>query len=1173
MWSKITHLVKPRSDDSAREAVFIEATNSHEGNPNEFATPPPPPPPPNASVMSAVYELHPNLSVFKNNYESSGNVVSPPSSPSKGSKRSVFRRSLKAKLGLTPSSQGESSSIKENIQPATMEGPSPLKLAPKKVRASLQVDTFMAQTLPANQMAAAPKSEPLPPQPQTPQTEVPRMNDKDTYDPSVELQPSGTGSIRSILRDRNTPATGRSVRFFSRDAYRVISPDASEASMDDQMIPKLDSQDFLTKLKQSNASPDESIYQTKATDQDSVEDMFSPHTAGKVRKPLPFQPRHPPRSRNHSAASSRSSHSRTDSFSFGSPASVSSSSLIIPNVPADMSNLIDTSQDNVQDIAPSVDGSLRETIIKEETEGEMKREEADMSMNTIRRSSGLVLSPPFTSTPNPPRTGPRAILSPEGTVFHSMTNPESQFHSFADSPSQVSGTKFFTPDASKAVNGTVYFTPELGKSPFPSLPSGSTGPSKTIEPATLPEDVDTYSPEQLLACLRQQLDIQNEMAAQFEVDLTARDELVTILSAQLHTSEESLKKYRREVEKRQLAMRSLRRKVADLEALCNSLEDEVERSREETFDRSIMDEASEGALVVLHSNLGQLKGELEKVKDERTNAIQERNTIKEELERLRAEHGILTVKEQQLKDSLEERTAEIGRLQDELDSASRAKADAEELVEKLRQEVEEKQHELEEEREHVRLKEEGWEADRNDLEARLEGVRSDHVAHDADVDDFKQTITEKDEKLKVLGEELEAQWSNAEKADERIKSLEGEKEGLTKSVKVLGAKVEELGAQWKEAEARRAEVEEELNDVLGAKEEVEQDRDQLVDDVNFERENAEKLTQTIQELEVKLDELEQERQYALDSATRLEEMVRNRDTELDAAQARAVEREREAEELRAQMSKVSRDHGRLLDERLRNIDEMTQREASAVKQVEDVVRQKAENDVKLQSIEEEQRLLKDEMDRLRRQVHNLQQESADKEVKILQLVKERDQEREDKAGLNIALDSKQTELEFIKRKLGVKGTGGTTPAPSRISVDSHARRQTTTFATPSIRPKPRPSSITGLPKPAVLETPNKVGDSSRSTIRPTSTVKASRLPTVPRGTPLSASSLARSTSSLAQSTSTTRSRSAVQTKSGLHSRSSSVMSSSPASNVSLTESEKENAAPMRASTKRTLIPA
>src|SRR5712691_9264521 len=40
-------------------------------------------------------------------------------------------------------------------------------------------------------------------------------------------------SLRSILRDRNTPATGQSVRFFSRDAYRVMTPEGSATSEQD----------------------------------------------------------------------------------------------------------------------------------------------------------------------------------------------------------------------------------------------------------------------------------------------------------------------------------------------------------------------------------------------------------------------------------------------------------------------------------------------------------------------------------------------------------------------------------------------------------------------------------------------------------------------------------------------------------------------------------------------------------------------------------------------------------------------------------------------------------------------------------------------------------------------------------------------------------------------------
>lgn len=81
--------------------------------------------------------------------------------------------------------------------------------------------------------------------------------------------------------------------------------------------------------------------------------------------------------------------------------------------------------------------------------------------------------------------------------------------------------------------------------------------------------------------------------------------------------------------------------------------------------------------------------------------------------------------------------------------------------------------------------------------------------------------------------------------------------------------------------------------------------------------------------------------------------------------------------------------------------------------LDDWVRQKAEADVEMKTSKERVNALKDEVERLRRQVHELQQESADKEVKIVQITKQRAQDKEDLQGLNIALDSKQQELELV----------------------------------------------------------------------------------------------------------------------------------------------------------------
>jgi hypothetical protein len=57
--------------------------------------------------------------------------------------------------------------------------------------------------------------------------------------------------------------------------------------------------------------------------------------------------------------------------------------------------------------------------------------------------------------------------------------------------------------------------------------------------------------------------------------------------------------------------------------------------------------------------------------------------------------------------------------------------------------------------------------------------------------------------------------------------------------------------------------------------------------------------------------------------------------------------------------------------------------------------------------------MQEEMDKLRQTVQVLKQQSADQDVKMLQMEKRHDQDVEDKLGLNIALDSKQQELELV----------------------------------------------------------------------------------------------------------------------------------------------------------------
>lgn len=93
----------------------------------------------------------------------------------------------------------------------------------------------------------------------------------------------------------------------------------------------------------------------------------------------------------------------------------------------------------------------------------------------------------------------------------------------------------------------------------------------------------------------------------------------------------------------------------------------------------------------------------------------------------------------------------------------------------------------------------------------------------------------------------------------------------------------------------------------------------------------------------------------------------------------------------------------------------------------------------------------------------MQQTSAARDVTIVQLRKERERDRDDVNGLNIALDSKQQELELIKRKISLKSVAASsTPVPSR------AMRRESMIGTPSSRP---PSSMSDASKDGKSDAP------------------------------------------------------------------------------------------------------
>ena len=188
---------------------------------------------------------------------------------------------------------------------------------------------------------------------------------------------------------------------------------------------------------------------------------------------------------------------------------------------------------------------------------------------------------------------------------------------------------------------------------------------------------------------------------------------------------------------------------------------------------------------------------------------------------------------------------------------------------------------------------------------------------------------------------------------------------------------------------------------------------QLEEQLRGEHEQNGQLLSGSREQERRIASLDSEYRFAMDNVSRLEENIRQRDSEIANYSQGIAERQTAVEQLREQMMNLRQEHARIVDDQVQEMQGVTDSEKIARGEIETMKKTKAEADLALDTLKEQASALKDEVERLRRQVHELQQESADKEVKVVQLTKQRSQDKEDMQGLNIALDSKQQELELV----------------------------------------------------------------------------------------------------------------------------------------------------------------
>ncbi|KIY70068.1 hypothetical protein CYLTODRAFT_452090 [Cylindrobasidium torrendii FP15055 ss-10] len=1083
-------------------------------------------------VLGSVRQQHPNLSVFHpdDKADSPASTQPVPIEP-KGSRR----------FTLLPK--------KRDDDPARNRSPSPgpsMSILPKKKSSGNIAASLSRATAPESSRTKSPepvrrashdmlrspadasRSLPL----RRPSLDMLRL---DTSGPDA----TGFGSVRSILREPNTPGTGQNVRFFSRDAYKVMTPDQSMDLQSDlpMGIPEESEppsrQDSLNMLSKSpprsrptlnevfspigGVSSDSSM----SLDSSNLQPPPPPHVqVADISNPFELSLElnsFPPPGLGFDAPSFNfgDSPQSDDSFERGIRTST-------PNVAKDKGKQRAVEQplekENVEPSTPneaifhareksprlphmlhgrSKSFTLGQSVFSLDT----KSKRSSNSSSVFSQASGNSgHSKNSADSPSPSvgsiRDRSRALSD---AVFHSMLSrnstssnnsrdlPEYDINDESSSDLVVYSSKPpQTPEPDPfSAHATTYYTPLTNIPVTP--PKGSS-----------PRHIRTASKEEtILFALQTQLSMQKELCAQYEADLQARDELVDILQRRMSEVEQ-------EDARRKGILRGWKRKVVELERTCRYLEDEVENSRQEGMNRSVLDEASSCAVSAMQEQIGGLQRERivwqrkeemyrEEV-DKWESIVIQRN---EELAKLTADLEKREDEQRELRKGILEAQAQIDEVgnmslgfvpDEQFQRAVQEREEEREAFSMERQEWEAERERWQQEREqltserslmqHEKVQEaEDWEHEKAELLLQLERAQIERSSMKADMEAAKKEVNDDQDELKMLRAELEAQWRHSEVASEKIAALESAKKALEhqrgelqQDINELHSKIDRMEVDYTDAANKCSEVERQLAELWDQHADLENERNELQKRVDDDE---------VAQLAAELEERDQH----------IEELVQAHHDEIDQMESsHAMNQANLREELEAQISKAREEHQaevtRLKEQRdgdkgdfqarWRSEEEKFHQEKLALRSERDRVRQDV---ARLEDQCAEMETLKSEVAQLRGHVQDLKRDGADKDMHIVSLQKQREKDKGDIEGLNMALDAKQQELQLMKRKEGLKGTAGSTPMRSSSSSVSHQRRPSS-ISTPHTASRPS-STISDSGRESVMSSVSSNAGSAR----------------------------------------------------------------------------------------------
>jgi len=421
----------------------------------------------------------------------------------------------------------------------------------------------------------------------------------------------------------------------------------------------------------------------------------------------------------------------------------------------------------------------------------------------------------------PPSTKGHRSRAMSDTVFQTMlrstptkpVQPEADINDESSSGLVVYSGGPSEPDPFSA-HANTYYTPQ------------------TMIPTTPPKGAakhnrKTSKEENLIISLQTQLALRTELCNQYETDLKARDELVEILGKKLSDVE-------KEDAKRKNSLRSWRKKVQELERACRQLEEAVEESRQESMERSVMDEASGEALRMLHRQIASLERE-------KTDWLRKEHALQGEVETLEGlvrerSEDIMNLKEslwtrdesdRELKEGIREAKEQI----DMMGNISVGVFDEEELKRLLA----EKDQKNSEETQRFRTVELELRQELDEVKMKYEGLGVQKARLEEQLQEVNQQLSTRNEEHATLKSELEAQWGHTESAGSKIQILEKglvelaqERDGLKLELDELEARTANMEVEWNESENKRNELEAELQEVWNLKDALEKDRGEVM---------------------------------------------------------------------------------------------------------------------------------------------------------------------------------------------------------------------------------------------------------------------------------------------------------------------------------------------------------